>query len=281
MIGILCNEKRKRSFARKLHKLFRPLINANDVRRGMPLVVFSLQGLNLQQKMVTGWLIAAGKRPSAIRTKLPSIIFNLAVQRSRSEIKTVRGLIEMEDIALINITNHYNQRTIMEMLSSDSSVKRYVLPYAGPDDANHIARPLKGTNLRKVIYGRSMEGHHKRVLLLKAPELAVDDSGRLRISRIYAQKNPNADWEVLSQADRMLNRASIRIMNCINRFIPDVFFCFVDFVTDLKGIPYLLGFGGWDNKILSGAKHKDIHAKVCKNMLEYAQAFINRDIYYV
>jgi hypothetical protein len=76
----------------------------------------------------------------------------------------------------------------------------------------------------------------------------------------------------------MLNKASTQIIRCINRFIPDIFFGFVDLVTDMKGIPYFLNFGGWDKKILNRTQNMDVQAKICKNMLEYAQANSNRQI---
>lgn len=275
-IGILCNEKRMKTLYRRLHKLFRPLIKGRDTS----IVVFTLKGLDLRQKTVAGRMISC-KRPSAITTDLPAIIFNLAVQRSRSEIKTVRGLMEMEDVALINITNRYNQWSIMEMLSSDNSLKKYVLPYAGTDrqNAKLIIKPMRGASQRRIIYGRQSEGHRNRVLLLKAPGLPADN-GRLCISRIFAQRNFNGDWEVLSRHSVPQNEcdAAIHIISYVNRFIPDVFFCFVDFVADMNGTPYLISFGGWDNRILSRKRRRDIHTKVCKNMLEYAHAFFDRSI---
>lgn len=318
MIGILCNRKREEFIVNRLHTLYRPLLKEHDT----PIVVFTLQELNLQQKMITGWLISY-ERPSTIKTKLPDIIFNLAVQYSRTEIKNIRGLMEIEEVSLMNVTNHFNQRSIMEMLSSDSTAKKYVLPYVDLNDKNYregfldtedfVAKPLKGSNARKIVYGKQSDSGFpqyvrntndpndsfdrekdvlpvkktKRKLLLMTPELLTDNS-QLCITRIFAQRNFAGDWEVLSRllipqnefvsdsTDNLLNKASTQIIRCINRFIPDVFFCFVDFVTDMEGKAYFLNFGGWDKKILSRTQNRDIQAKICKNMLGYAQAFLNR-----
>lgn len=313
MIGILCNEKSEKFIVQRLHELFRPLMKGED----MPIVVFTLQGVNLQQKMITGWIISS-ERPCAIRAKLPDIIFNLAVQYSRSEIKNIRGLMEIEDVSLMNITNRYNQWSIMKMLSSDNTVKKYVLPYADLSDTNYrkgisdtenfIFKPLKGASSEKIVYGKQSDsgfgqygmntknlndrhdiGKTKKLLLLKTPELLTKNR-QLCISRLFVQKILNNDWEVISRlsvpqnecagdsTDNMMNKASIQIINSINRFIPDIFFGFVDFVIDMKGIPYFLNFGGWDKKILSRPQNMDIQVKICKNMLEYAQAFLNKQI---
>lgn len=315
MIGILCNQKNEQVIARKIHKLILHLIN----RRNMPVIVFSLANINFTEKTVVGSLISE-KKLSIKKVELPFLVFNLAVQYAKSDIKNARRLMEIEGVSLINITNRYNQRTIMEMLTSDNKTKEYILPSIdlNNDDfygslsqnENFIIKPVKDPTPPKTIYikpsdsgfylyGRQVMKYYNRhdfesriypimkrnrLLLLRAPDL-LSYNNQLWKARIYVQRNFDGDWEVLSEelsslneniCDNLgtkLNTASVQIINCVNQFIPDMFFSFIDFVIDMKGVPYLLNFGGWDNKILNKKQNMDVQLHLCKNILNYAEAF--------
>lgn len=73
-----------------------------------------------------------------------------------------------------------------------------------------------------------------------------------------------------------IDNAASMVINYINCFISDTFFCFVDFITDFQGIPYFLNYGGWDNKVLSRKQDMSISMKIYKNILGYSNTYINQ-----
>jgi hypothetical protein len=58
-----------------------------------------------------------------MKTELPLIVFNLATQISRSDIKLLRRIAEIENLVLVNSTNRFSQSAIMEMLVSNESTQ--------------------------------------------------------------------------------------------------------------------------------------------------------------
>jgi len=229
MIGILCNAKRERFYSKRLHTLLKPLAKG----RKISVMVFSLSNVNIEERSVQGTLVT-GERVRPASTFLPSLIFNFAVQRRRVNIKKMRSLMEIADIKIVNGVNHYNQWSIMEILSSSKKTKRYVLPYMNysKEDicfdftkvGNFIVKPEKRVNLNRIIYGRqsdfgfdlyggygskrcyrldvqsvihpAMRG--KRWLLLKTPGLATYRN-RLLIIRANLIKKHDGEWDVISK----------------------------------------------------------------------------------
>ncbi len=128
---------------------------------------------------------------------------------------------------------------------------------------------------------------NKKWILLKAPDL-ITNNGWLFVKRIYMQKGAKGNWEILFKTscpqgknicrswESKLDNASMQIINYINCFIPDMGICFADFVLDIKGTPYFLNLGGWENKLLSKKWSENIRTTLCKNILEYAEAVDNR-----
>lgn len=230
MVGILCSLKKERTITEYLHKLFKPLVKGKNV----PVIVFSMPNINLLERTVFGSLISEEKiKP--MKTALPMLIFNFAMQYTKSDIKKLRSLIEIEGISLINAANQYNQLSIMEMLISGSKTKNYVLPYMDYDDENiyfrfsgidnFLLKPEKRADVSRIIYGKqsdfgfelynrygSKSCHRldiesvihsnlrgKKWLLLKTPDL-VAYRNKLFIVRVYMQKRFNGEWDILSKS---------------------------------------------------------------------------------
>jgi len=229
MIGILCNTKKEGFYSRRLHALFKPLAK----ERKISVIVFSLSNINIEERTVQGTLVTReGVRP--VKTFLPSLIFNFAVQRRRLNIKKMRSLMEVGDIKVVNGVNQYNQWSIMEILSSSKKTKKYVLPYMNYNKedicfdftkiGNFLVKPEKRINLNRIIYGRQsdfgfdlyggygtkrchrldiqgvihpvMRG--RKWLLLKTPGLATYRN-RLLIIRANLIKKYDGEWNVLSK----------------------------------------------------------------------------------
>lgn len=227
MVGILCNRHREGTFAKYLHILFKPLIK----RRNIPVIVFSIRNINFSEKTVFGSLISEEKI-ALVKTAIPFLIFNFAVQHTKLDIKKLRSLMELEDVSMINSANKYNQWAIMEMLSSGSKTKNYILPYKNYNkediyfnflkNDNFILKPENGSHLSRIFYGKQSDSSfdlynrygnqycHKfdiqsvihpitrvgKWLLLKTPDL-ITYKNRLFIIRAYMQRGFNGDWGVL------------------------------------------------------------------------------------
>lgn len=313
MIGIICNQRDEQFFTRKIRTILQRLIK----RRNIPVIVFTLKNLNLEDNMVIGSLISV-KTLTTVKTQLPLLIFNLAVQNSKSDIKKVRKLMELEWVSLVNLTNRYNQWTITQILSSDTMTKKYILPCVDTNDnimqncskeESFIMKPVMGSDITRIIYIKPTDsgfyvyrrqasyhstdfdhciyanGKKKGMLLLKAPDL-INNNNKLYTARVCMQRKYNRKWDVLLRSasggetisDSLkaeLDSASGQIVNCINKYIVDMFICFVDFVVDMNGTPYFLGFGGWENNIMIKKANRDMWVQLCKNIMEYAWAFFD------
>lgn len=157
MIGILFSPKGERPLAAFLSG------NEEIRRSGIPVLVFSIPNLNLSDRSVCGTLVSGG-RASAVKTGLPSRIFNFAVQLTKSHIKTLKNLAEIPEIKVVNAVNVFNQWSIMKMLAADPVTGRYVLPCALISTGNllpdfqkkgsFLLKPRNGSSVKRIVYGR-------------------------------------------------------------------------------------------------------------------------------
>lgn len=241
MIGILCSQRKERLFVNFLQ-------NSREVKqRRVPVLVFSMPNLNLTDKTVYGTLIAEGKAAAA-KTGLPSVIMNFAVQHTKSHIKKLKNLAEVQNVTVLNSVNSFNQWSIMKMLASDPVTNRTILPFAVisresvlPDiqkRGNFILKPQNGSNIKKIIYARKTENgfdvynagdilrsHLFDIqgavlptvksgswIFLDCPEL-VTHHNRLLIVRSYLQMDRGGEWKVMlktvvSQNEQNLYKAN-------------------------------------------------------------------------
>jgi hypothetical protein len=227
MFGILCSPKNESFFAETFYKLFKPLIKGKKTE----IIVFSLSNTNLSEKTVYGSIITEEKITAA-KAALPLLIFNFAIQYSRSDVKKCRGLMETDDVVLVNSANQYNQSAIMKMILSNNKFKRYILPFSNFErkdlisnfkEYDHfILKPANGTNLSKTIYSKQMESQFEiycgnefkschrldihdtlsplvkkgKWILLKSPELLTQNN-KLFVIRAYLQKNYGGEWKII------------------------------------------------------------------------------------
>jgi len=125
--------------------------------------------------------------------------------------------------------------------------------------------------------------HKGKWLNLKTPGLVIYKN-KVFIARVYMQRKLNGEWEIVlntiishnetvnDNLAKKIDDASLQIINCINCFIPDIGICFIDFVLDMRANPYLLNFGGWDDRLLSKKQNRSVLIKLCKNIMEFAGA---------
>ena len=227
MIGILCSPKKEKIITQSLLNLFKTSFKEEC----FSIITFSLTNINILKKSIYGNLISDDVI-TPLKTELPSLVFNFAVQWTRDDIRKLRSLMEVENLTLINSANMYNQSAIMNMLLSNiltrqnvllsiSFKKENVISNLSQID-NFIFKPENGANLSKLIYGKRVDsGYHLydaekerycKLLdiqteinpafrtgkwnLLKAPELLTDGK-ELIIFRSHLQRNIKKTWEII------------------------------------------------------------------------------------
>jgi len=184
------------------------------------------------------------------------------------------------------------------------------------ENGNFILKPVNKQSLSRIIYSKRVDyglelyslygcsSCHKRDIqetvhsivnkgkwmLLKTPSL-VTYKNKIFIVRTYIQRKPDGDWEVILRTiishdeivnDNLAKRidiASLQIIDCVNCFIPDIGICFIDFVLDLRGNPYLLNFGGWDERLLTKKQNRSVRIKLCKNVVDYAEVLTGDSVF--
>lgn len=118
-------------------------------------------------------------------------------------------------------------------------------------------------------------------LICSAPELFVYGN-MLFTARIWAQKEADGRWSILQQTctgnlnsllnavEHQLRAAVDAITECIHCFIPAIFICFIDLAFDLNGNPKFLGFGGWQDYLITQLANPWIKEAICHNIVFYA-----------
>lgn len=226
MIGILCSDHLEKKYSEEFHSIYKNV----GTKRDDSIIVFTTSNINFTKKTVTGSLIS-NETIITVLEPLPSIIFNLSLQRDMNGIKTRKKLEEMMEITLINDANKYDQFMLMDMLSSSKKTQKYLLPYhnynkknrdfKADDNRSYITMPARGANLSRIIFTKPVadserltgtqyfkKGHicdyidaslcQKQWLFIDVPELITINDHPV-IARIYIQKTSIKSWKILGK----------------------------------------------------------------------------------
>ena len=140
MAGLLCGPGKERILSGTVQKLLCPLRRENPAA----FIVFSLPNVNLKDKTVYGNLVSTdGILP--VKTAVPPLIFNFSVQHSAADIKKLRGLLEIENLAAVNPANRMDQLALMEMLAvskENAGIRTAVGTAAVYPQAGALFRPV-------------------------------------------------------------------------------------------------------------------------------------------
>ena len=224
MIGILCSRNKEKLFINFLRK------NAALISKATPVIVFSMPDISLSEKSVYGTVITDDTVKIA-KTQLPNHIYNFSVQRTKSHIKKMKYLSELENLTIYNPANSFNQWSIMKILVSDPLSRQYLLPFATitkgidiadfQDSAGFILRPKSGTDNTRITYcsktktgydiyniGETAFSHlhdiqsavipiirNGKWIILFSPEL-ITYKNRLLTARSYLYKTKDGLWKV-------------------------------------------------------------------------------------
>lgn len=238
MIGILCGRNKERLFA--------DLVLKSAAFKTVPVLIFSMPDVNLSEKTVYGALIS-GAEANIVKTTLPSHIYNFSVQHTKSHIKKLKQLLELENVTVYNPANSFNQWSIMKILKSDAVSAQYLFPFDNvtkgfdfrfEDSAGFILRPRNGNDPAKITYcaktkagfdiyniGEIAFGHlhdirsavnpivkNGKWLVLFTPELTTYKN-RLFTARGYLYKTKDKSWAlalktVLSQTEETYGKTN-------------------------------------------------------------------------
>lgn len=249
MIGILCGRNKE--------KLFSDFVRKSAALKKASIVVFSMPEVNLNEKTVFGTVISGGEAKFA-KTALPNQIYNLSVQKTKGHIKRLKLLSELENVAIFNPANSFNQWSIMKILTSDAISRQYLFPFATitkgidihfEESAGFILRPRNGNDYTKITYcaktktgfdiyniGEIAFSHlhdiqsvvipivrNGKWMVLFTPEL-ITYKNRLLTARSYFYKTKNSGWEialktVLSQTEEVYGKNDDKTDEALKRMM--------------------------------------------------------------
>ena len=163
MIGILCSDHMEKSYADELYSI----VKEDALKKGDSIIVFTILNIDFEMKTVTGSLIS-GEGVNKVQIAIPSVIFNLSLQRDMKSIKARKMLEDLKGITLINEVNRYDQWMIMDMLYSSKDTQKYLLPYhvyskadrnyKPEDEQSYIIMPARGASISRVIHAIPEQG---------------------------------------------------------------------------------------------------------------------------
>ncbi len=290
MIGILCDNGKVSMYA---HLLF-PFIKSFK-KKANAVVLFTIKGIDIKNKKVTGIIVDSSGIKKSIVT-LPPVIFNFIYMERKNQVKTFESILSMNNIAIINEINRFNLLMIMQMLSSSVKFSEFVLPYrlynanALKENGNlrhNVFIPLKSSNKLQALYDEIPSGVEKNALIkkrwiqIKTPSIRMYKSMPFVI-RNYVQKGSDGAWlslgkmtlqrDIFKNTDfmKLIREISVDMAVFIEKFIPGMGICYMDFIIDEYNNPYFVNFGGFDRNIILQQKDMIIIKYFLKNLFGYA-----------
>jgi hypothetical protein len=178
--------------------------------------------------------------------------------------------------------------------------------YRPEDDKKYITMPSRGASLSRVIYAEPerdtdiirgtqyfKKGHicdyidasmcQKRWLFLEVPELVLHNNNPV-VLRIYVQKSTAKTWKILSRSiypeielEVELNydavdAAALNIIEELNKFLPSLGHCFIDFILSEEGEPFFLHISGLDQYFFKQEQNEEVYKKFYKNLLSLSRS---------
>lgn len=178
------------------------------------------------------------------------------------------------------------------------------------DEKSYVIMPSKGASLSRVIYAVPdpdsdkvtgsqyfRKGHicdyidaslcQQRWLFIEIPELQINCNHPVVI-RVYLQKLQPDKWSVLgrdiylgkepedSSVLEQIDKIAVNAIFHINKFIPSVGHCFIDFMIDKDYKPYFLHIGGLDQYFFRQDRNPDFYRRFYRNLLKLARYYRHR-----
>ena len=172
------------------------------------------------------------------------------------------------------------------------------------EEKAYIAMPAKGAKLSRIIYAQPeagservggtqyfKKGHicdyidaslcQKRWLFIETPELLTHNN-HPNVARIHLQKNAGSVWSIIERnlypangfeqpsILENIDKASLTVINHVNRYLLDLSYGFIDFIISADGNPYFLHFGGFTFNLFNQKKSDDFYKDFYRNLINLA-----------
>lgn len=311
MVGFLCSRKNVRLFARYLQETIKPrnykipalIFSISDIN----LSDRTVKGILVDEDRIAP--LRAGIPPLIFNFGLQHAKSSVKKLRNLMEMENVTlinpvNAFDQWSVMKMLTSNLETKQYILPYVDITVEIDRPDFGNIG----NFMVRPQHGSNLAKHYFCRkenrefafydiggntssasfSIQSKIDDVIkkgnwmLLLCPELTMENNMPL-IVRSFLQKSANGRWKIIlktiaspaaevnKETGAEIDADLLRIMECINNFIPELAFCCIDFIFTKNGSPYFLGLGGWQNLIFGEAQHKVLFESLCRNISRYAE----------
>lgn len=219
-IGILCGSGEKATLLRALPGLLKHLEEPGAIQ------VFTLPEVRLTEGEADGTLVTAGGLVPG-RNRLPAVVYHIAVQRRRENIRKMHAFEELPGVRVLNPSNELSQQAVREMLLSAPRLRPLMpprVPQAGvAGRPGFVSRPAIGMRTARMICARRLAAGWDfidgggvpvgreadagtaarlagpgRCLTLALPAQAFS-AGRPAGIRGIVQRGPDGEWRVLER----------------------------------------------------------------------------------
>lgn len=179
--------------------------------------------------------------------------------------------------------------------------------YKPEDEQKYIIMPSRGASLSRVIYAVPdpksdrvsgsqyfKKGHicdyidaslcQQRWLFVEIPEIQVRNNHPVVI-RVYLQKLRQDKWSVLGRdifleaEDKLtdiieeVDKTALNAIFHVNKFLPSMGHCFIDFILDSNNKPYFLHIGGLDQFFFRQNRSQEFCKNFCRNILKLSRYY--------
>lgn len=312
MIGILSSNEMEEEYAEKLHQLFREFRNEYDeamivftisnIDLKRKVVVGTLISENKLRKTQVPmpsviFNFSLQRDDKGIKTR--------KILEEMEEVTLVNYINKFDQWMIMDIINSSN--SIKKYLLPYYIYNKSERNFRPEDDKKYITMPSRGASLSRIIFAEPdpdsdivrgtqyfKKGHisdyidaslcQQRWLFIEVPDLVLRNNNPV-VVRIYLQKLTNKKWTVLDKSIRPeidergifdqqeTEAAALGITEEVNKFLPSLGHCFIDFIIGLEGKPYFLHLGGLDQYFLKQETKKHVYKKLYRNLLSLSRSY--------
>ncbi|MDP4088593.1 MAG: hypothetical protein Q8930_04885 [Bacillota bacterium] len=315
MIGILCSNDMEEEYSKQLHSWFRDQRKEDDDNI-VVFTIFNinLKEKMVKGSLISGKAVKSVEvpLPSVIfNFSLQKDDAAIKVRKALEEmekVELVNYINKFDQWMIMDILSSFNStRKYLLPYHIYDKAERNFRPV---DEKSYIIMPSRGASLSRVIYAVPdpdsdritgsqyfRKGHicdyidaslcQQRWLFIEIPEIRIKANHPV-VVRVYLQKLRPDIWSLLSrdvylgteaQFGSLFEEIDAAAMNGIfhiNKYLPSVGHCFMDFILDSENKPYFLHMGGLDQYFFRAVREPDFCRRFYKNMLKLARYYRHR-----
>lgn len=306
MIGILCSNRMEKGHAKILHSLSRKLNNENNDQI-VVFTISNIDFANktITGSLITEPEIRHVKVPIpevilnlAVQREKDGIKRQRALAGMES-IRLINDLNRFDQQMIMEILA--GSRATVKYLLPFYIYNKEARNFKPDENKSYIAMPARGSSLSRIIFtipdietdkvfGTQYfkKGHirdyidaslcQKYWIFIELPRILTNNNHPVVI-RNYLQKGSGGDWSVLgkeihprikfeeNKIFEKINEASLTAVNHLNKFLPSIGHCFIDFILSSDGDPFFLHLGGFTHSFLNKKHSEDFYKNFYENMI--------------